>query len=291
VISDATATVPLTTPDLWLTGLERGVMLAGLAVALGGLAGRGLARQYKGIRPGPLPAAWALRGALVGAAASAALVVTAVVGPGLAAELARPAAPGLASSGGTALIAAADLVLFLLAATLVRMRQSGRAAVLLCGVVAAEGIRSHPEAHVPVAGALVTYCHLLPALLWAGMLCYAIRVAIAWRADSVATHGIMRLYATAATWLFAIVVVTGIISALVLVPVGSLLTTTYGLFLIAKATVVCVAAGLAMAGRAWLRRQPVTGARLARATQLELVALATVIAMTGILTVLTPPTH
>jgi copper transport protein len=290
VISDATATVPLTTPDLWLTGLERGVMLAGLAVALGGLAGRGLARQYKGIRPGPLPAPWALRGALVGAAASAALVVTAVVGPGLAAQLARPSAPGL-SSGGTALIAAADLVLFVLAAALLRLRLSGRAAVLLCGVVAAEGIRSHPEAHVPVAGALVTYCHLLPALLWAGMLCYAIRTAIAWRADSVATHGIMRLYATAAAWLFAIVVVTGIISALVLVPVGSLLTTTYGLFLIAKAAVVGAAAGLAMAGRAWLRRQPVTGARLARATQVEVVALATVIAITGILTVVTPPTH
>ena len=66
--SGAAASVPLTTPGLWLTGIERGLMLAGLALALGGLAGRGLARHYKGARPGPLPGPWALRGSLLGAA-------------------------------------------------------------------------------------------------------------------------------------------------------------------------------------------------------------------------------
>src|SRR5215472_3435768 len=97
MLGDAFASVPLTTPDLWLTGVERGLMLAGLAIALGGLAGRGLARYYKGDRPGPLPAPWALRGSLVAATASAALLVTALVGPGLAAQLARPNPPGLTS--------------------------------------------------------------------------------------------------------------------------------------------------------------------------------------------------
>jgi copper transport protein len=231
-----------------------------------------------------------LRGSLLGAAASAALLVTAVVGPGLATQLARPAPPGL-SSGGTALVAAVDLLLFALAAVLLRLRRSGGAVAMLCGVILAEGIRSHPEGHVPVAGALVTYCHVLPAVLWAGMLCYAVRAAFAWRADPVAARGIVRLYATAAAWLFAVVVVTGIVSALVLVPLGALLTATYGLFLVAKAVVVCVAAGLALAGRAWLRRQPGPGAGLARAPKLELIALAAVIAITGILTVLTPPSH
>jgi hypothetical protein len=75
----------------------------------------------------------------------------------------------------------------------------------------------------------------------------------------------------------------------VLVPLGSLLTTTYGLFLVAKAVVVCVAAGAAAAGRKWLRRQPETGLGPAFATKLEVLALAAVIAITGILTVLTPP--
>ena len=120
------------------------------------------------------------------------------------------------------------------------------------------------------------------------MLCYALRAAIAWRAYPAAAHGIVKLYATAAAWLFAIVLITGVISALVLVPLGSLLTTSYGLFLVAKAAVVCVAAGLAMAGRMWLRR-PAAGVGPALATKLEVAALAVVLAITGILTVLTPP--
>jgi len=263
-------------------------MLAGLALALGGIAGRGLSRQYKGPRPRPLPAPWALRGALLGAAASVALLITAVTGPGLAAQLARPDPPGL-RSGGTAEVAAVELALFALAAILLRLRQSGWAAVLLAGVVLAEGIRSHPEGVVPVAGAFVTYCHLFPALLWAGMLCYALRAAIAWRDHPVAAHGIVRLYATAAAWLFVLVIVTGLISALVLVPLGSLFTTTYGLFLVSKAAVVCVAAGLAFAGRRWLRRGPAAGTGPALATKIEVAALAVVLAITGILTVLTPP--
>jgi copper transport protein len=264
-------------------------MLAGLALALGGLAGRAVSRHYKGPRPGPLPGPWALRGSLLGAAASASLLATALIGPGLAAELARPNPPGL-TSGGTAQIAAVELVLFALSAVLLRLRRSTPAAVLLSGVVIAEGIRSHPEAVIPAAGALLTYCHVFPAVLWAGMLCYALRAAIAWRAHPAAAHAIVRLYATAAAWLFAIIVVTGVISALVLVPLGSLFTTAYGLFLVAKAALVCVAAGLATAGRLWLRRQPDTGGGgPAFATKLEVVALAAVIAITGILTVLTPP--
>ncbi len=284
----ATAAASLSAPALWLTGVERGVMFAGLALALGGLAGQGLSRQYKGERPGPLPPPWALRGALIGLAASCALVVTAVIGPGVARSLAQPAPPGL-RSGGTAEIAAVEAVLFALAALAARLRRPGLASVPLIGVVLAEGIRSHPEGVVPVAGALVTYCHLLPAVLWAGMLAYALRAGIAWRGNPVAAQGIIRLYATAAAWLFALVLITGIVSALVLVPLSSLLTTAYGGFLIAKAVIVCVAAGLAMAGRRWLSRTPVAGSGPARVTRLEICALAAVLAITGILTVLTPP--
>ena len=280
--------VPLSTPALWLTGAERGLMFGGLALALGGLAGRGLARQYKGERPGPLPPPWALRGALAGLAACCALLVTALAGPGIAAGLAQPAPPGL-RSGGTAEIAAVEAVLFALAALLLQLRRPGWGAVLLAGVVLAEGIRSHPEGVIPVAGALVTYCHLLPALLWAGMLAYALRTAIAWRGHPVAAQGIIRLYATAAAWLFSLVLITGIVSALVLVPVSSLVTTTYGRFLIAKAVIVGVAAGLAVAGRMWLRRPAGPGIGPALVTRLEISALAAVLAITGILTVLTPP--
>ena len=278
----------LATPALWLTGLERAVMLAGLAISLGGLAGRGLARQYKGERPGPLPTPWTLRGSLLGLAASLALLVTAVIGPGIAAQLSQPPPEGL-HNGGTAEIAAIEAVLFALAAIMARIRRGGLATLFLTGVVLAEGVRSHPEGVVPAAGAFVTYCHLYPAILWAGMLLYAVRAAIAWRHTPDAAQGIIRLYATAAAWLFAVVLITGVVSALVLVPLHSLLTTTYGRFLIAKAVIVCIAAGLAMAGRRWLRRTAAPGVGPATATRLEICALAAILLITGILTVLTPP--
>lgn len=282
------AAVSYATPALWLTGLERGLMLAGLVVALGGLAGRGLARHYKGARPGPLPGPWAVRGSVLGLAASAALLVTALAGPGLAAQLASPPAAGL-RSGGTAEIAAAEAMLFALAAVLARLRRPGWAALMLLGVIAAEGVRSHPESIVPVGGALVAYCHVTPAVLWAGLLAYALRTGIAWRRYPAAVRGIVRLYAAAAAWLFGLVLVSGVISALVLVPVRSVLTTAYGLFLVAKVAVVVVAAGFAVAGQRWLRREPAPGAGPSQVTRLELAGLAVVLAITGILTVLTPP--
>jgi copper transport protein len=267
-------------------------MLIGLAVALGGLAGRGLARQYltrhPQERPGPLPEPWALRGCVLGLAASAALLVTAVLGPGIAARLAQPPVTGLRSSA-TGVIAAAELACFALAAILLRLRQTGWSMLPLAGVVVAEGIRSHPDGIIPVAGALLTYCHLLPALLWAGMLAYVLRAAVAWRSEPAAVTGLIRLYGNAAAWLFSVVMVTGIVQALLLVPLGSVLTTAYGLFLVAKAAVVAVVAGLAIAGRVWLRRHPRPGAGPALATRLEVVALAVVLIITGILTVITPP--
>lgn len=284
----AAASVSLSTPGLWLTGIERSLMLIGLAIALGGLAGRGTARHFKGPHPGPLPSPWALRGSLLGVAASAALWGTSIVGRGLAAKLAQPPAPGL-ETGASAIIAAVELACFALAALLLWLRQPRWAAVLLCCVVLAEGVRAHPEGIIPVVGALLTYCHLLPAVVWAGMLCYVVRAAIAWRASPVAVHGLVKMYSVVAAWLFGTVVVTGVISALVLVPLGSFLTTSYGLFLIAKAAIVCVVAGCAVAGQFWLRNHPRPGAGPALATKLEAAALAAVLLVTGILTVLTPP--
>jgi putative copper export protein len=65
---------------------------------------------------------------------------------------------------------------------------------------------------------------------------------VAWRADPAAVRRLVGLYARAAGWLFAIVVVTGVVCALVLVRVGSLLTISYGRVLIIKAVLVGVAA-------------------------------------------------
>jgi copper transport protein len=132
--------------------------------------------------------------------------------------------------------------------------------------------------------------------MWGGMLYYTVRTAVAWRSDPAAVRRLVRWYSLAAGWLFTIVVVTGVVTALVLVPVGSLLTTVYGWVLIAKAALVAVAASLAAAGRIWLRRKPGLapapgGPRSgpALATKLEVGTLAVVLAVTAVLTLLTPP--
>src|SRR5260370_22226328 len=121
------------------------------------------------------------------------------------------------------------------------------------------------------------------------MLFYVVRAAMAWRADPGAVRGLIWLYARAATWLFAAVVVTGVVSALVLVPVGSLLTTGYGRVLILKAVLVAAAAALALAGRMWLRRRPLTGAGPALATRVESGTLAAVLAVTALLSTFAAP--
>jgi copper transport protein len=279
ILLSASAATGLSSPVTWETAVARWLLFAGLSVALGGLAGRGLARQYKGNFPAPLPSPWALRGSLLGAAASAWL---ALIAAGLV-HLGR-----LTSSTAGA-IAGVEVVLFLLAAGLLRLRQPRLGVLPLLGVVAAEGIRAHPESIIPVAGALITYCHLLPAAIWAGLLVYVLRAAIAWRYHPDDLRGLVRLYAAAAGWLFAILVITGVISALVLVPLRSLLTTTYGRVLIVKAVLVATTAGLAVAGQVWLRRRPAPGAGPALATKIECGTIAAILAVTGLLTALTPP--
>jgi len=242
-----------------LIAVLRWLMLAGLAGALGGLAGRGLARQYKGTAPAPLPPPWALRFSLLGLAATAGLTVVIFSARALLTLHAHPAVAALLTVGQGGLTGV-ECAAFALAAGALRLRQPGLSVMPLLAVVLAEAIRAHPEGIVPVGGALLSMVHVLPAVMWAGMLVYTLRAAVAWRQDPVAMRGLVRLYANAAVWLFAVVVLTGVVSALVLVPLGSLLTTAYGIMVIVKAVLVAAVAAAAIAGRAWLGRAvPVQG--------------------------------
>ena len=265
-------------------------MLAGLAVSLGGLGGRALARNYKGDFPAPLPEPWAIPGCLLGMGSAVALIVTALADPRLAVSLARPLVPG-PRSAATLVFAIVELACFAAAALFLRFGKPGPAVQGLLGVVLAESLRAHPEALLPLTGALLTICHLLPAVLWAGMLLYVLRAALAWRADPVAMQSLIKLYGGTAGWLFAAVVITGVISALLLVPVSSLLSTEYGRFLLVKSGLVVVVAGLALAGRAAASRRTSPGAGPARVTRVECAMLAAVLLVTGLLTVITPPPH
>jgi copper transport protein len=242
-----------------LIAVLRWLMLAGLAGALGGLAGRGLARQYKGTAPAPLPPPWALRSSLLGLAATAALTVVVFSGHALLAPRLHPAVAALLTTGQGE-IAGIECAAFALAALLLRLRRPGLSVLPLLAVVVAEAIRAHPEGIVPVGGALLSITHLLPAVMWAGLLLYTLRAAYAWRGDPGAMRGLVRLYANAVAWLFAVVVLTGVVSALVLVPLGSLLSTAYGIALIVKAVLVAAVASLASTGRRWLGRVPAQAA-------------------------------
>jgi copper transport protein len=271
-----------------LIAVLRWGMLAGLAGALGGLAGRGLARQYKGAAPAPLPTPWALRSALLGAAATAAATGVVFAARALLTLSAHPAVAALVTTGQGKLIAA-ECVAFLLAAAALRLRQPGLSVLPLLGVIVVEAIRAHPEGIVPVGGALLTICHVLPAVMWAGMLLYTLRAAVAWRRDPVAMRGLIRLYANAAFWLFAVVVITGVVTVLVLVPLHDLFSTAYGIVVIVKAALVSTVAGLAIGGRAWLGHDPAAPGGPPRVTFRECGVLAGVLAITAVLTVLTPP--
>src|SRR5579875_988201 len=83
----------LAAPAAWVTALLRWLLLCGLATALGGTAGRGLARRFRGTRPAALPGPCALRGSLAGAAAAAGRLRQA--GLGVTALLGVVAAEGL----------------------------------------------------------------------------------------------------------------------------------------------------------------------------------------------------
>src|SRR6266851_617349 len=219
-LGSAAASAPAA-PGQWPLAVARWLLFAGLAAALGGLAGRGLAGLCRHAPPVQLPGPWALRGSLLGLAAGIVLAVLQLGGGSLLAGLGHLSVPRLLSSG-PGVIVAVEVASFAAAAVLLRMRRPAWAVGPLLAVVAAAGLR-------------------------AGMLLYVVRAGIAWREHPGAVRALVRLYSRAAAWLFALVLVTGVVSALVLVPLGSLLTTDYGRVLIVKAALVGAAAALSLA--------------------------------------------
>nr|MDA8319171.1 CopD family protein [Actinomycetota bacterium] len=241
-----------------------------------------------GTARGSLPAPWAAGGSLLGAAASAGLAALDLGSGSLASGLEHFSVPRLVS-GSAGVIIAVEFAAFACAAVLARLRRPAWAAVPLLAVVVAEGLRAHPEDVVPAGGAVLTGAHLLAAALWAGMLLYVVRAAVAWRASPAAVHGLVKAYARVAAWLFVLVVATGVIEALLLVPLGDLFSTDYGWVLVIKAALVGAAAALAVAGRLWLRRKPAAGAGPARVTRIEAGTLAVVLAAAAALTTFAAP--
>ncbi|WP_078625350.1 copper resistance protein CopC [Streptomyces iakyrus] len=254
----------------------RWLLFAALAVALGEAAGRRLSNHLPNA-PAPRPRPWTLPATLVGSVATLALAAL-QLGDGSLSSFTdtRPGVLSLVEVAGFALAAVAVLV-----------RRRAWAAVPLAAVLVAEALRAHPQAEQSVAGPLLTFVHLTAAALWAGTLLHVLRALAAWRGERSPNRALLLSYARLATWLFATVVVTGLISALLLVPLGDLATTTYGQILLAKIALVAVAAGLALAARHRLRRAGTGSSQ--RPARIETGVLAVVLAFSATLTVLSVP--
>ncbi|CAN5313367.1 hypothetical protein BH24ACT12_BH24ACT12_18790 [soil metagenome] len=211
---------------------------------------------------------------------------------GLAAVLAGEGDPHLALDDLSALLdtragrlAAVEVVAFAGAALTAGQVHYRWAGGFLIAVAVAEGIRSHPGSAVGWWGALSAAVHVLAAAVWIGALVYALRTAYAWRSCTGVHRQMWGVYGRLAAWLFVVVLLTGTVNALVVLPFESWLSTTYGQLLLAKLALVAVVSLAAVISR--LRIKGSTGPRIM--PRIEAGALVLVLAVAGILTVTAPP--
>lgn len=254
----------------------RWLLFTALAMLVGEAATKRLSVRVPDA-PSRRPRSWALPTTLAGTAAAVALAAL-QVSQGSLASL-TDSRPGV--------LALVEITGFALAALAVVVRRRAWTVLPLTAVLIAEALRAHPQAEQAVAGPVLTFIHLTAAALWTGTLIHVLRTMAAWRSDRGATRTLLLAYARLAAWLFAAVVATGVIAALLLVPLDDLATTGYGRVLLAKTALVAVAAGLAYTARRRLRR---TASRLPyRPARVEASALAVILALSATLTVLRVP--
>ncbi|MFI6641111.1 CopD family protein [Streptomyces sp. NPDC050504] len=274
-VSDGTGELAI--PAAEATTLLRTVFFAALAVQAGELLLSRPARTLPGA-PADLPRPWALPAALAGTAATAGqIAVLAHIS-----DLDLTATYGTREGGLLLLTANA----FAAAALCAGLRKPLPAALALAVVTVAEALRAHPEPYGPLTGSALTVVHLTAASLWTGGLLYALRAMWHWRGTPGAGLALLARYARAAGWLLAALIVTGTFSTLRRLPPDVVLSSAYGRTLLVKLLLVAVAALLALRAR---RRLRASRADTARAVRTELLALALVVVLSALLTVVPDP--
>ncbi|AII11276.1 copper resistance CopC/CopD family protein [Rhodococcus opacus] len=263
----------------WTDAGLRWLLFLGLALALGGLIAERVTTTARTENPSlPVVRSSVVAGALIGLAG--------VLGLGAA----------LAASAGTVRVLWQEgpgLVLLTEAAGLAlaaAVASTGRrvwAAIPLVLVVAAEGVRSHANIAAPGWGGAVTAVHLAAAAIWVGALAHTVRAVLAWWSEKPAVRWVVAGYTRLAVWTFLIVVATGTATALLLIPVSALLTTTYGQVLVVKLVLVAAASGLALTARLSLRT-PERTAMLRNPIRAESMLLIAVLAASAALASTTP---
>ncbi|WP_327374017.1 CopD family protein [Streptomyces sp. NBC_01216] len=262
-----TGTGELRIPAAGTTTLLRVLVLTALAVQIGEIAGARLAGD------GPLPRGRSVPAALLGAAASAGLLVLFATVSGL----------GLATvygtrEGGLLLVTANALALSALCAA---SRRPVLALVPLAAAITAEALRAHPEPNSPAIGVALTVVHLTAASLWLGTLLYVLRTM---RLRGGGREVLVR-YARMAAWLYAALMATGTCSTLRRLPLDVVLSTAYGRVLLAKLGLVGVASLLALAAR----RRMLRGGDAQAPARTELGVLAVIMLVSAVLTVVPDP--
>lgn len=272
VITDAAAASNAQPAD-WPAAGIRWLLLAGFAVAFGGLVGERITsavrRQHEGL---PRLRSWAHAGILLGLLATAAAAVK------LSLDVESLSVLWESTPGRVVLL---DAVGFGLALLLLAGKRPLWALFPLGGVAFTEGLASHSEIEYPGVGALLTAAHLAAAGVWTGALLHVGRAAVRWRGTRAAVKRALVGYARIAAWLFVVVVLTGLTMALLLVPLPALTGTSYGRALLVKLALVVTVAGLALAGRWALRNQRLT--RVTHTARAEAVTLVVVLASTSVL--------
>lgn len=290
------------TRGLGTAAVLRWLLFTGLALVLGGLTGQHLTgRARRQSADGEvLPAVRPLlrSGAIVGFAAAAGLAVHLLGSGSITDGLRRLSLSGLTDTapGRIALVEAVAFAAAIPVATLRRSRGLLVMVVPMAAVVAAEAWRSHLTAAAHGWGGLVTAIHLTAAAIWVGALLHVVRVAARWRHHPVAVRVLLAGYGRIALGLVLLVVTTGTLTAVELVPnLPALVDTGYGQTLLVKLALVALALALALAARRRLRHTRPAGpaaigdsGRPVGAARIERTALVGVLAVTGLLVSMTP---
>jgi copper transport protein len=268
----------------WASVAARWVLFAGLAGALGGVIGQRWTTSARRENPRlPRIAAPVTAAAGIGALAVVALAAVLVAQDGPVSLWQEPAGLLLVVEAGGLLVAGG----------LARRRPArlpeGWVAAPLVAVLLAEGLRAHPNTTAPGWGAALTVVHLAGAAIWVGALAHVARTMWVWRAQPAAARWVLAGYVRLAGWAFALVIATGLLTAILLVAPPALVSTVYGRILLIKLALVAAAAALAYSGRRAWRTDRLEPLR-ARA-RLEAATLVAVLAASALLTATPPPSN
>jgi copper transport protein len=264
-----------------LSAALRWVLFAGFAIGFGGLIAERFIASARAENPRlPAPRS-AITGALV-----AALAGTVGLAAQAMADAERVSVLWRDGSGVVVSIEAAGLAAAL---ALLRIRRRRWALLALLVVVAAEGWRSHAQTAAPGWGALLTGVHLAAAAIWVGALVTTTLAVLAWRREPAAVRWVLSGYMRLALWTVVVVIGTGVVSALVLLPLSDVFSTNYGRVLLVKLGLVTTATGLALTARS-IQRSEAHIPKLASVIRGESLILVAVLALSATLVSTAPVT-